>query len=108
MPQERRMPGPAERNNERILERGYDSFAALPEEEVASIDRPGGGPHGSVDDGPRMPLLTIAVGAALVFATFFFDNLWPLVIGLAVVIAGGIWSGVERSRLDARATPRRM
>lgn len=102
MSEERARPGVARDNNERIQERGYESdFARLPEEEIDPISRPGGGPHGSVDTGPRnLPLMVIALGAVIAFGTFGLDSIVPLVVGVLVVVIGGIWAGV-RSQTEA-------
>lgn len=98
MAEERALPGVARDNNDRVQERGYESdFARLPEEEVDPIDRPGGGPHGGLDDpGARnLPLIVMAVGALVAFSAFGLDSAIPLALGLVIVVAGGIWAGVR-------------
>lgn len=97
MAEQRQVPGPAQDNNERIQERDYESdFAQLPPEEVDPISGPGEGPHGSLDSGPtNLPLIVIAVGALIAFSAFGLDSIVPLVIGLVVVVAGAIWSGLR-------------
>lgn len=98
MAEERTVPGAARDNNDRVQERGYESdFARLPEEEVDAIDRPGGGPHGGLDDrGARnLPLIVMAVGALVAFSAFGLDSGVPLAVGLVIVVAGAIWAGVR-------------
>lgn len=97
MAEERPLPGTARDNNERIQERGYESaFARLPEEEIDPIPHPGGGPHGSLDRGDRnLPLVVIAVGGLVAFTAFGLDSAIPLIIGLLLVVAGGVWAGMR-------------
>lgn len=97
MAKKQEVPGPARENNERLRSRPYESdFARFPEEEIDKIDRPGGGPHGSLSSGERnLPLVVIAIGALIAFTAFGADSAVPLVIGLVVVIAGAIWAGLR-------------
>lgn len=105
MTQEREVPGPARDNNDRIAERGYESdFARLPAQEVDLIERPGGGPHGSLDTGPaNLPLAVIAVGGVIAFAALGFKHVAPLAIGLLLVLVGGIWAGLRHQTLASGA-----
>lgn len=102
MSEERALPGAARDNNDRVQERGYESdFARLPEEEIDPIPRPGAGPHGGLDTGPRnLPLIVIGVGGLVAFGAFGLNSVVPLVIGLLLVASGGIWAGV-RSQTEA-------
>lgn len=94
---EREVPGPARDNNDRILERGYEGgFAQLPREEVDPIPRPGAGPHGALDEaGPNVPLLVIALGGAMAFASLGFNHAAPLGLGLLLVVVGAVWAGAR-------------
>lgn len=97
MSEERALPGAARDNNERIQERGYESdFARFPAEEIDPISRPGAGPHGGLDTGPRnLPLIVIGVGGLVAFAAFGLDSVIPLVLGLVLVVIGAVWAGVR-------------
>ncbi|HVM00339.1 MAG TPA: hypothetical protein VM324_13690 [Egibacteraceae bacterium] len=100
MSEQREVPGPAQENNERILERGYESdFARLPDEEVDAIPRPGGGPHGGIDAGPqRLPLVVVAVGVVLAILGFGLPSGVALAAGIGLVVAGGVWAGGNTRR----------
>lgn len=100
MADERQVPGPARDNNDRILERRYEEgFAQLPEQEIDPIPQPGAGPHGSLDAGPNVPLLVIAVGGAIAFAALGFGHPAPLGIGLLLVVVGAVWAGARSQTL---------
>lgn len=97
MAEERQVPGPVEENPQRLQSRPYESdWARLPAEEVHENVLPAGGPQGTMDSGPKnLPLMVIAVGLVVAFATFFVGNGWPLGIGLALIAVGAIWAGVR-------------
>ncbi len=92
------VPGPAADNNERIAARPSDDFARLPREEVTPIPEPGAGPGGGLDSGLSKPLLTVALGYALAFATFVIRSPVPLVLGLLLVVGGMVWSKRSQGR----------
>ncbi len=92
MSDSQQVPGPAIDNNERILSRPADDFARLPAAEVEPVSQPGAGPHGSLDDGLRMPTVLIVAGMAVAFATFLVGTPILLVVGFVLVVIGGIWS----------------
>ncbi|MBA2529151.1 MAG: hypothetical protein H0V19_04190 [Euzebyales bacterium] len=89
------IPGPAAENNERILARSAEGFATFPAEEVDPVTEPGQGPLGGIDAGPRKPVILIVAGVAVLFATFVLANPIPLVLGLALIVAGAAWSGLS-------------
>lgn len=93
------IPPPLPTAHERITERPYESaFAQMPSEEVHRRTTPGAGPVGGLDDGPRnVPLLLVAVGLAVMFATFVAAHWVTLVAGAALVLAGVV-AGMARAR----------
>lgn len=97
MVDEREVPGVARENNERLQERGYEAeFARLPEEEIDPIPRPGAGPRGGLDGGPRnLPLAVIAAGLLVTVLAFGVGNVALLAVGGVLVVVGGVWAGVR-------------
>jgi hypothetical protein len=94
----KRVPESAQGNVQRIQSRPYEDFATFPADEVHSERRPGAGPRGAIDDGPRPPVVVMAVGALLVFLALILGTPWPIAAGVLLVIVGGVWSGLTRSR----------
>lgn len=96
----KQVPYPVEQRGERISERSYESdFARLPGDETIDHE-PGGGPHGTVSSGrTNLPLVTMAIGFALLFGTFAVQHWWPLAAGLLLLVAGGAWAAARNRPL---------
>lgn len=93
------VPGPADKNNERLASRPYESdFARFPEEEVAHYDKPGAGPHGGLDDGPVLPKIVTGLGLLVTLATFLLGPV-ALVLGLVLVLAGAAWTALSEPKV---------
>lgn len=92
------MPGPVTDNNERITSRPYDDFATFPPEEIQPITAPGGGPSGAVAEGRNPPLVLVAVGYAVCFATFAVQQPLFLAAGVVLIVAGAAWGKATRGR----------
>ncbi len=57
---------------------------------------------------PTSPVLANAVvvaGFAVIFTTFVFDTPWSVAIGVAMVLAGGLWAGVSGTGFAGLADP---
>ena len=99
MAEGKQVPPPITEGGERIRGRPYESpFARLPADEVDQRREPGAGPAGGLDDAPRnWPLVAVVIGFALLWVTFAVQHWAPLVVGLALMVAGVVW-GLVRAR----------
>jgi len=59
---------------------------------------PGAGPSGGLDFGLSKPLLVVAVGFVLVFATFVIRSPVTLILGMLLIAVGMVWSKVSHGR----------
>lgn len=48
--------------------------------------------------GVNGPIILIFIGALIAFSVFLFQSPWVLVLGLAMVVGGGIWAGINNQQ----------